>query len=227
MLLFYLIPVIFFFFCLYKLVKDDYLLIRKNVSPEQIFDIAFMTFFISIICARLLYLVLHHASGSNLIILFFSPKVNGLSLVGSSIGGIFSLYVMSKSKRVPLGRLFDFFSLSFLVSLPPGYLISALFVRGFPLLLSMWNAAFYLIIMVIFLKLLYPKIMNRSLKDGIVSLLFLLLFSFVSLVDSLFPNRKLIASFDIEKLLLVLLFIMSIVILVFIEQNVIKGRRGR
>ncbi|HEX8932403.1 MAG TPA: hypothetical protein VF810_04565, partial [Patescibacteria group bacterium] len=43
------IPAFFvFLFCLYKLIKDDYVFIRRNISLEQVFDIAIIIFLFSL-----------------------------------------------------------------------------------------------------------------------------------------------------------------------------------
>lgn len=225
--LIFLIPLLFFFFTLYKLVKDDYLLIRKNVPPEQVFDIAIVTCVISLIIARFLSLIEQNIPISNLLPSFFSPNIQGLSLVGLCVGGLIGLYIVGRYKKVPIGRLFDFFSLSFLVSLPFSYLLSGFFLRGFPLVLTFFNGLFYLIVMTAFLKLLYPRTMNRALKDGIVSLLFLLIFSLTSFCTAVIPNGKIQITLTIENVLLGFLFIFSVVFLILLEQNVLKGRRYR
>src|SRR3989344_2915715 len=100
-----IISIFIFLHRLYKLSKDDHVFIRKNIKMEEVFDIAFIVIGVGLIIAQI--------SGAKNIsyITFF--------IFGASI----SFLAICKYKKLPLGRFFDFFTLSLLSSLPTLYLM--------------------------------------------------------------------------------------------------------
>src|SRR6185437_15947279 len=168
-----------FLYALYRLVKDDYVFIRKGISLEQSFDIAFITFWISLFVSRVVYSLFHAYPGENIFYDFFIMKKGGFSLTGAVIGGIFAVYLISRYRKVPLGRLCDFLSLSFLYTLPLLFLTNAILVTKNELLSVFLNAIIYFVLLIFFVQFLYPKILNRTMKEGILATLFLLLFSLI------------------------------------------------
>ena len=89
----------------------------------------------------------------NIFLEFFTPNVGGFSLIGAVIGGILGLYLISKYKRVPLGRLFDLFILSFMIALPLGLILNAVTVQGYAILLTLACAVIFLSISFIFYEI--------------------------------------------------------------------------
>ncbi len=225
-LLLFIPALLVFLYALFRLVKDDYIFIRKGISLEQSFDIAFITVWGGLFLSRFLYLILHLKKGENLVVDFFSLKNGGLSLTGAIIGGTLAIYLISKYKRLPLGRLSDFLSLSFLYALPLVFLVNAIFVTKNELLFVFLNAIIYFVLLLFFVQFLYPKIMNRSLKEGMLAIVFLLLFSLIALTTSLLSSLKNIQSFiNPENIILTLLFFVSIIL--FIKQERVHSRNGR
>jgi prolipoprotein diacylglyceryltransferase len=215
-----------FLYALYRLVKDDYIFIRKGISLEQSFDIAFITLWIGLFVSRVLYLLLHFKKGENVLADFFSFKNGGLSLTGAVVGGVLAIYLISKYKRLPLGRLSDFLSLSFLYALPFLFLANAIFVTKNDLLFVFLNAIVYFVLLLFFVQFIYPKIMNRSFKEGMLAILFLLLFSLIALTTSLLTTLKNIQGFlNLENIILLLLFLTSIFLFVKLERG--NSRTGR
>lgn len=211
---------VLFLYELYRLVKDDYIFIRKGISLEQSFDIAFITLWVSLFVSRILYLVFHINSVGNIFYDFFSFKNNGFSLTGAIIGGTLAIYLLGKYKKIPLGRICDFLSLSFLYTLPLVFLGNAFFVTKDQLLSVFLNAIIYFVLLLFFVQFLYPKIMNRTLKEGMLATLFLLLFSLITLITSLLVSLKDIQSFiNPENITSSLLFIVSIVLLIKQERS--------
>lgn len=218
-ILIFLPALLLFLYALYRLVKDDYVFIRKGISLEQSFDIAFITLWVSLFVARFLYLLFHISAGYNIFYDFFTLKKGGFSLTGAVIGGAIAIYLISKYRRLPLGRLCDFLSLSFLYTLPLVFLGNAIFVSKDALLSVFLNAIVYFILLLFFVQFLYPKVMNRTLKEGRLATLFLLLFSIIALTTSLLTSLKNIESFvNPENITLGLLFIFSIVLLIIQER---------
>ncbi len=187
--------VLVFLYAFYKLVKDDYVFIRKGISLEQAFDLAFISLWVSLIVSRLAFLLFNFQPGKNIFLQFFSLKDPGLSLIGSVIGGTAALLVLGRYKKIPLGRIGDFFSLSFLFALPVGYLGSALLAPRNELLYALLNVVLYFLLMMFFVQFLKPKLMSRALKEGTLSILFLVFFSLISLVVALIPSLKNLQAF--------------------------------
>jgi prolipoprotein diacylglyceryltransferase len=223
-----LIPaLLLFLFFLYKLSADDHVLIRKNISLEQMFDVAFSTFWISLIISRIYYFIFEAKQVGNLFIAFFTTQ-GGLSLTGAMVSAVASLYLISKYKKVPLGRLFDFFALSLLFALPVGYVGITLFHLKDKLILIipyLVCAVVYLTAAILFRKFLYPKLLNRTLKEGNISLYFLLLFSVTSFGTSFVNFGKLdFMYFTVNNVILLGLFVMSIILLIKQEKGKLRRR---
>lgn len=204
-----------FLYALYRLVKDDYIFIRKGISLEQSFDFAFISLFAGLLVSRLLYLLPHLHKGENFFVDYFSFQNAGLSLTGAVLGAACAVFLISKYKRLPLSRLSDFLSLSLLYSLPLVFLANALIVKSNQLLVIFLNAIIYFVLLLFFIQFLYPKVMNRTLREGMIALLFLLFYSITGLVTSLLLSLKHINSFiTAENIILLIAFFMSIVLLI-------------
>lgn len=180
---------IIFLYSLYKLVKDDHVFIRKGISLEQSFDIAFTCLWVSLFFSRLFFLFFQYP-GQNMFLNFFSPKFAGFSLVGAIIGSMIALYFVSKWKKLPLGRVGDFLSLSFLNALPIGYLAGTLMYAKTNLLHFGVSTISFLFLVLFFRKFLYPKLLSRSIREGTITILFLMFFSFVSLSTALINGLR-------------------------------------
>jgi prolipoprotein diacylglyceryltransferase len=221
-----LIPaLLIFLYSLYKLSGDDHVLIRKNISLEQMFDIAFNTLWISLLLSRLYYFLFDQKITGNLFIAFFSTA-GGLSLPGAVVGGIAALYFLGRYKRMPLGRLFDFVTLSLLFAFPAGFIGIALLHLKQPAVITAYgvSALLYLIIAILFRKFLYPRLLNRTVKEGNMSIYFLFLFPLISFLVSLIHFGKSTLNFvTINNFVFLALFFLAFVL--FIKQEKGKLRR--
>src|SRR5216683_2730865 len=74
-----------FLYTLYRLVKDDYVFIRKGISLEQSFDVAFITLWVSLFMSRLFYMLFHMHAGDNIVFYYFSLNRGGFSLKNNQI----------------------------------------------------------------------------------------------------------------------------------------------
>ncbi len=207
-----LIPAfILFLYYIYKLVRDDYVFIRKNISLEQMFDIAFIVMWVSLFFARLFFFIFNNMFNQNIFLQFFSPKVEGLSLFGALLGGLGTLYLFAKYKKIPFGRLFDVFTLALVVSLPFGFIGSAVLVHNFALLAYLVNAFVYLIFAIFCVKYVHPKLNSRELKEGNVQIIFLLFFSTVLLINAtMLRQQGKITLISIESIVLFVFFLFSL-----------------
>lgn len=212
-----------FLFPAFLLSRDDFVFIRKDVTTEKVFNIAFVMFAASIFCARILYAVLNPGLNFlNPLVFFLFPYFPGLSLVGGVGGGVLFLLALSKFKKLPFGRLFDFFSISFLSSFPFGILGYFLLSEEFifsprPIILFLTHV----IVLIFFLKLLLPRMLRGRFKDGTVGFLFLISFSAVFLVDNAIGRGKNIFNLGIEDLILVIILYTSVVF-IFRQEKVLS-----
>ena len=201
-----------FLYFIYKLTKEDYVFIRKNVSLEQVFDMVFVSLGVSLIFSRLFYLVFHYRLGDNLFLLFFSSEMGGFSFFGAFLGGLLTLYLFGQYKKLPLERLFDFIILAFVVALPVGFIGSALLAKDISIIFLLGNAIVYAIFAIFSLKYVHPKLESRELKEGNLYVIFLFFFSIVLLINAIMLNKGgTIGLITIESITLFLFFIFSIV----------------
>lgn len=224
----FIIPAFFvFLYCFYKLIKDDYIFIRKGISLEQMFDVIFSVSWISIFVSRFFYYLFHPIGDSNLLAAFFSVQRGGFSLLGAVVGGIISMYLFAKYKKIPLGRLFDFVSLAFLISLPFGFAAFSFAFKGEQFYMYMIQAVTYLLLTVFFMKSLYPRLMSRNLKEGTLTNYFFLIYFTLSLASSIaygILHKNSLAT--LENMLLVCFFIMSCIFIVRHDRSNSKSKRS-
>lgn len=213
-----------FFYSLYILGKDDYVLIRKNFSLEQLFDFAFIGVFVSVILAKILLIVFHITVNVSFVERLFFPTKAGFSLTSIVLGYLLVVFLIGIYRKLPIGRLFDFFSLALLSTLPAGYLLSILFVEKNNIIFYILPGIFYLILQVFFWRFLLPRIINGKLRDGNLCNYFLLIFSAVSIFIYLF--YKLISSsvrIEAEEFILLGLFFGSFIFLLYSAREQIVG----
>ncbi len=225
---FLLLFIIFFIFLfgIYKLGKEDFVFMRKNISMEKIFDIAFLITFGGFIFARFFYLVLHASKEQNSFMELFSSSINGLSLTGGVLGAAICLYLISRKDKLPLGRVFDFFSLSFLSVLPILFIGNAFFVAKGDILLTLVSGILYLILTAFFIKILYPRLLSGNLREGSLSILFLLSFSAASILSSMLnPVNGIFLFMKIDDFFMVSLFLLSLILLMKQEHRTTRNKK--
>lgn len=192
-----LIPSFFIFlYTLYKLGKDDHVFLRRNVRPEQFFDLALIVIVISWIFIKLL-------------------PLNSSSFTFFVLSGSVTLYLAGKYKKLPIGRIFDFFTLSFLSAIPMWYLLRGIIYKGQEQIISLILTLVYLVIAFVFFKKLLTKVMSRTLKEGSISIYFLIIMSFTTLMHSAY-NFFILKNNPInaENIILLLLLPISAVLLI-------------
>jgi prolipoprotein diacylglyceryltransferase len=175
---------------------------------EKVFNMIFTGVLPSLFMSRLFYGILHAKNiTSNLWTFILIPYYPGLSLLGAIVGvGSYFLFLAVRRKdSLPLARIFDFFSIAFLISLPIGFLGYLLFsVTRIEIIKVAIQAVIYFIIFIIFLKFFLPRLLTGEFKEGTMSLLFLIFFSAVSLVLNAFAKITLLGYFkNYENLILI------------------------
>lgn len=212
------ICLVLFLFRLYHLANDDYMLIKRNITLEEVFNLAIISSLISLGFARVFYIVFHpEPVFFNPLGFLLFPYFPGLSMTGGIFGGILSLLAYVRFKKFPAGRIFDFYTVSLIFVLPVGligyFLLSKDITIGNTVKLAM-----YVIILIFSNIYLYPKARALEIKDGTLSVLFLIFFSLISLLGSAVdnPGIKYFLSHR-ENLVLIIILIASIGLLLKLE----------
>lgn len=210
-----------FLYVLYYYAKDDFIIVRKGIAIEKIFNLAFLTGIAALFFARLFYLFFNPSLEliKPLIFLAF-PYVPGLSLFGAIIGGLIFLYAYTTYQKLPVGKISDLFTISFLTVLPLGYLINALMLLGKtdPFYNLLIISSF--IIFILFIRIIYPFSGKGEIKDGSISLMFVSVFSFIYFIIKLFLNIKTFSFLELENIVILLSIFIPLVLL--INQEIIN-----
>ncbi len=159
------------FFILYILSKNDFVLVRQNVSLTEIFNLGISGVIIAGIISRIFYIFDTNSWNLlNPLSFFHIFKTEGLSLFGFYITLALWIYLRLKKQKA-LPRVFDIFALSF----------SPVFLSSF--LVPYLSKMYYFIeigvfvICLIFIIFLFRINKNYKLKDGSVTFLIFFLVS--------------------------------------------------
>lgn len=203
-----------FLYLLYYLSKDDFVIIRRDVPMNKIFDGAFLVSIVALFSSRLFYVLFNpNPVFLNPVEFLAFPYFPGLSLIGGIIGGSIFLYFYSRIKKMPIGKMLDLFIMSFILVLPIGFLGTFLVLWGKTNLFFNINFAISLVIFIIFSKIFYPFSSKGEIKDGSLSLLFLTIFSSFYFLLRLFYFLNKFSFFDLENITLLVVLFSSLIIL--------------
>lgn len=163
MVLLFIFCFLVFLFCLYSLGNDDLVMLRKNVTAEKIFNLAFLLGFVFLLFARIFYVAFNFRPGFlNPLVFFLFPYFPGLSLMGGVVGTIIFLSIFT-AKKLPGQRFFDLYALCFLLALAIGLLILLPFNHG-------WDAILLSVLTIIFYGVVFKYIsylfLRGKLSDG-------------------------------------------------------------
>lgn len=221
--LFIVILICFFMFLyvLYYHVKDDFIIARKGIAIDKIFNLAFLVGIASLFFARFFYVIFNKSFILLNPLLFLAfPYIPGLSLFGGIIGGVLFLYIYGGYKKLPVGKIFDLFTISFISVLPVAYLINFLLLFGKTDLFYNLIAICSFIVFIIFVKVIYPFSEKGEVEDGSISLMYVSVFSFTYFLLKLFLNIKTFSFLNFENI--VILFSIFIPLIVLINQEIIN-----
>ncbi|MBF8249827.1 MAG: hypothetical protein HW400_428 [Candidatus Levybacteria bacterium] len=213
-LLVLLICLFVFLYCVYVLVNDDFIFLRRDITMEKLFNIIFLGVLASLFFSRLFY-GFFHAKGilSNLFVFLLIPYFPGLSLLGGVVGaGAYFIFLAKRQgSQLPVGRMYDFFSIAFLVALPIGLMGYFLFSQEAMGIAKLGiQAVVYFVLFIIFLIFFLPRLLTGKFKEGTISLLFLICFSLVSLIANIFVKTNVLGYFkNFENITLILIFLSS------------------
>jgi hypothetical protein len=192
---FYLLILFFCFFLFLFYVhfsaKEDFVFIRKNVSLEQLFNVAFLTGIAALFTSRLFY-VLYHPSVSylNPLVFFSLPYFPGLTVSGALIGAYLFLLIYGRQQKLPTLRMGDIFSVGFLLIVPFGFLPIGI-IHPQDLLLFSIASTIDIILCFFFIKFLIPKMMGGQFKDGTIFNLFMMNFPLLFLLSHIITRAAL------------------------------------
>ena len=215
-----------FLFSLYFLANDDLIIIRKDMPMDKVFNTAFLTAFVALFFARFFYVIFYPRE------VFFSllgfllfPYFYGLSLLGGVLGGSVFLIVYAKYQKLPSAKLFDFFAVAFLSSLPIG-LLGFLILSGKSYLPAfIFSFLAYLILFILFIKIMLPNSFRGRIKSGSLGAIFLFCFSIVSFLSGIISNFKNFKLISLENFAILVLLLVSVVFI--LKQEVIGKKRIR
>ncbi|HSX40659.1 MAG TPA: prolipoprotein diacylglyceryl transferase family protein, partial [Candidatus Saccharimonadales bacterium] len=173
-----------FLFCLFEISREDFVFLRKSVTTERLFNLAFLTMLVGLFCARVAYVLFHPSTTFlNPLAFLLFPYFPGLSLSGGIVGVAGFMYLYGGIKKLPVGRVSDFFSLCFLSALPFGSLLFFVLSGGKQnLILAGVTFFVYLLLFLIFLFQLLPIHRLSKMKEGRMSFLSLTLALLVALI---------------------------------------------
>ncbi len=202
-----LVCLFIFLFYLYFVSHDDFVLLRRDISAETLFNISFLMVPASLFSARLLYVILHpSANFFNPLYFILFPYFPGLSLLGGVIGTAVFLFFLFRFRRMPVARLIDLFTLSFLAAFPVG-VVGYFVLAGANLMsASVWFTTLsYIFLFLFFSFFLFPRFLKDK-AEGSIGILFLISYSFVSLIQKVLERRFIL---EPEIIILALILVSS------------------
>lgn len=192
--------------------KDDFVLLRKNITLEQLFNISFIGFGLSILAARIFFVIEHwNKDYLNLLVFILFPYFPGLSFTGGILIGGLYLWNIARKKKYPLSRLVDIFSLAFIFSLSTGYFLVSI-VEIIRKKIFFLDPIYFLLCISLSIFSYFLFIKNKV-KDGKIALIILAVMS-LSFIPYLFLSNKNHFYYLLEIIIFALFFIFSCVMFV-------------
>jgi prolipoprotein diacylglyceryltransferase len=148
----------------------------------------------------------------------------GLSLGGGLIGVSIFLLLLSQKKKIPRGRLYDIFSLSFLpafvVNMMIAELVNSIFTRKFSFILLSLSVIYSIVFGIFFIMFQKGKV-----KEGTIGISTLLVFSFLSLLENILltSNKRSLVS---NREIITLSILLVVAILLLVKQK-IGGKKSK
>ncbi len=216
-----ILSLVVYLFALHVLAKEDLVFVRKNITLETLFNLSFYSAGLGILLSRIVYVALHPSSDYlNPLVFLLFPYFPGLSLPGGIIGGILFVMLHNKRKKIPAGRILDFFALSFLTALPVGLLGSQLLIGMQDLFVGVLLPVIFLSTVFFSAKVLLPLNVRGELKDGSMGSLIVIILSSTLLIASLTHEHFELSFYkQFDNLLLLVLLIASLIVLLRQERK--------
>lgn len=217
-----------FLFFVFAFSREDFVLFRKGIPTEKVFNFAFLTIFVSLFISRLVYVAFHFAPGFiHPLVFFIFPYFPGLSQAGASLGGMLFVLLLAPQYKLPRGRIYDIFTLSFIGTIPFLYVLEqiSLFLQKKHLMPFVFIVGIAYIILFIFFLKLFEK--NKFI-DGSVGYMATLAAISVAFLSKLFgPLAKSSFALGYEDLLFIVIFFLSLLFLLQQEKIMPNLRKLR
>lgn len=203
-----------FLFCLHVVTKDDFLLLRKNITREKLFNLTFILAFVMLFFARVFYVIFNfNKSFLNPLVFLLFPYFPGLSFSGGLLLGIIFIWYFAKNKKMPLGKLFDFFMLSFLSCLPIAFLGLYILEGSQRIIFHLVLSVLFFLIFIFFMKFFLPRVGTS--KDGSLGIYILFAISILQIIENLFfETRKISIHLNKDALVFIALVIFSLCLVI-------------
>lgn len=191
-------------FILFVLSKHDFVLLRKNISVGQIFDLAAFFVIAALFFGRIFYI---GNSGQfellSPIKFFYFLKFPGFSFLGFIVSGAAIIYFYFRKTKA-LSRIYDIFTLSFFP-----ILIASVVIFNY----SVFSIELSLVLLVILVGLFMSFLHSHSkyfMRDGGIALLTSSLFSFHTFLIEFFEKGYRIIFFSFVQWISLIIFITSL-----------------
>lgn len=194
-----------FLFILHYYVRDDFVIFRRNVTLDDIFDMTFMSFIMVFLSSRFFYVI------ENPNAIYINPLVflavfyhSGLSLTGGIAGGALFLIWYVKRKKFPGKRILDFFSIATIWAIGIYSLLYIVVLRRLSPE-TILEGILFIILLTVFFIFFVPKHLSGKIKDGFLTGLFCIGYSLIKSVG-LFLAKLSLADVIFETALLIIIF---------------------
>lgn len=221
-----MIQIVFFIICfvaslfiLYLLTKHDFVLARKSLLLQEIYDVTFLGFLAFLVTGRILYIVsVLDFSLFNPLKFFHIFKFPGALFLGGLLGFWIVIYLFFKKKKI-LARLYDIYALSlfplFIFALGVSY------NKGYFLYFNL----LILLLSILFMVIGIYSYKNYSLKDGSIAFLFICLVTVFTIISEFSSSSRVILSyFTIPQMISIIVFL-SFSVLLLSHEGIVKTKK--
>lgn len=201
----FLLPLLFIcLFILFVLSKRDFVLLRKNISVGQIFDLALLSFAIAFFLGRFFYIINSFQFALlSPIKFFYIFKFPGFSFLGVFVSGCVTIYFFFRKTKA-LSRIYDIFALSFFP-----ILIASIVFFEYPFLSFFTSLLLFVILIALFISFIQSHD-KYFMRDGGISLLTIALFSFHTFMVQFFASSSKIFIFSFIQWVSLLVVVASL-----------------
>jgi hypothetical protein len=207
-----------FLFFLYRLGKEDFILIRKNIALEQLFNITLVTTLVGLFFGRLAYVVFHfNTTYLNPLKFFIVPYFPGLIFPAVVIGGYAYIWYLSQLRRLPTGRIIDFYAVA-IAGVMPLLTLAQLFLPTTQLVLQLIIAGVWLLTFLLVRFLLLPRVGKGEIKDGTLGLLYISVLSTIDFLQDAFLHTKGFFSFLQFEDVLYLATLLTVIVILYLQE---------
>lgn len=199
-------------FTLYILVRHDFVLARKSLLLQEIFDTTIFAYISFLFFGRLTFILGEEKFSYFQVIKFFHLiRFPGILFLGGIAGFGLIIYLIFRKKKI-LARIFDIYSLS----LYPIFILAL--IRSIHAGYFLYFNVLIFLLSVIFLGIGIYSYKNYTLKDGTVAYLFTCLVAIFTIVAEFAQeNRPIFSFFTIPQIIAIGVFLTSSILLLIHE----------